>query len=201
MTRLRVAAWVLTACAGAAWVVGCGLPTDDSPRPIAADDIPDALVEPSSTTTPEAQGNFSVDLWWFDDDDRLTSRPRNVADFQPGTAIESLLTGVSAQDGAVDTSIPGGTELLGTSENSGVLTVNLSGPIADLQGEELKRALAQITWTATEQAFGINRVKFQVEGDDLSVITDEGTVTDPVNRGDFLSLQPEEPTTTTAASP
>jgi hypothetical protein len=196
--RWRDGAWVLAALASATWALGCGLPTDDSPRPIAAGDIPDALLEPSSTTTPETVGLYSVDLWWLDDDDRLTSRPRNVSDFQPGTAIAALLTGPDpTEDGAVTTSIPGGTELLDASEEAGVLTVNLSEQI-NLQGEELKRALAQIVWTATEQAFGINRVKFQVEGEDLAVITDEGTETNPVNRGDFLSLQPEEPTTTTA---
>jgi spore germination protein GerM len=182
-----------------AWAVGCGLPTDGSPRPISSADIPEALLEPSSTTTPEAIGNFSVDLWWLDEE-RLTSRPRNVSDFRPSTAITALLAGVTEEDAPARTSIPSGTELLGAEEEGRVLTVNLSEQIANLQGEELKRALAQIVWTATAPAFGINGVRFQVQGDDLPVITDEGTVTEPVNRGDFLSLQPEEPTTTTATA-
>jgi spore germination protein GerM len=198
--RWRDANRALATLALAAWAVGCGLPTDGSPRPIPSSDIPEALLEPSSTTTPEAVGNFSVDLWWLDDE-RLTSRARNVSDFRPSTAIASLLAGVSPEDSPADTSIPSGTELLGSREAGGVLTVNLSEQISGLQGEELKRALAQIVWTATAPAFGINRVKFQVEGSDLPVITDEGTVTEPVNRGDFRSLQPEEPTTTTVATP
>jgi hypothetical protein len=197
---------VLATLGTVGWLIGCGLPTDASPRPIADADIPEELLEPSSTTTPEAVGRFTIDLWWLDDD-RLASRPRNVSDFQPGTAIAALLSGLTpgdGEDGPVDTSIPSGTELLGTSEQSGVLTVDLSDQITDVQGEELKRALAQIVWTATARAFGINRVKFQVEGEDLAVITDEGTVTDPVNRGDFLSLEPEPeqaPTSTTVPSP
>jgi hypothetical protein len=195
--RWRDSLLALVTLALTAWAMGCGLPTDDDPRPISSADIPDALLEPSSTTTPEAIGNFSVDLWWLDEE-RLTSRPRNVSDFRPSTAITALLAGVTEEDTPARTSIPSGTELLGAEEDARVLTVNLSEQIANLQGEELKRALAQIVWTATAPAFGINGVRFQVEGDDLPVITDEGTVTEPVNRGDFLSLQPEEPTTTTA---
>jgi Sporulation and spore germination len=197
--RWRPVAVALGTLTLAGWSVGCGLPTDRSPRPIDAGDIPEALVEPSSTTTPEAVGNFNVDLWWLDDE-RLTSRPRNVSDFRPPTAIAALLTGVTPEDAPADTSIPSGTELLDTTESGGVITVNLSGPIAAIQGEELKRALAQIVWTATTPGFNISRVKFELEGEDLPVITDEGTVTEPVNRGDFLSLQPEEPTTTTVAA-
>ena len=44
-----------------------------------------------------------------------------------------------------------------------MLTVNLSEQIAAVQGEELKRALAQIVWTATSRP-GIDRVRFQVKG-------------------------------------
>jgi Sporulation and spore germination len=196
--RLRTATWTLVALSLAAWSVGCGLPTDNDPRPISSGDIPEELLEPSSTTTPEAVGRFSVDLWWLDDE-RLTSRPRNVPDLRPETAIAALLTGVTTEDAPADTSIPSGTELLGTREANGEITVNLSEPITTIQGEELKRALAQIVWTATSPGFNISRVKFEVDGEDLPVITDEGTVTEPVNRGDFRSLQPEEPTTTTAA--
>jgi hypothetical protein len=198
VNRWRPAALAVVTLALAGWAVGCGLPTDGSPRPISSGDIPEALLEPSSTTTPEAVGNFSVDLWWLDAE-RLTSRPRNVSDFRPSTAIAALLTGVTPDDAPADTSIPSGTELLGSRESNGVITLNLSAPIAAIQGEELKRALAQIVWTATTPGFNINGVRFEVDGEDLPVITDEGTVTEPVNRSDFRSLQPEVPTTTTAA--
>ncbi|MGH9119580.1 MAG: GerMN domain-containing protein [Acidimicrobiales bacterium] len=193
----RAAPVVVVALAVVAGLGGCGLPTDDEPRSLAADDIPDSLLAPSSTTTPESLGPYDANLWWIDND-VLVDRPANLPDLQPSTVISALLEGVPPTD--VQTSIPGGTELLAAPEDGGILTVDLSEAIATVQGEELKRALAQIVWTAT-QFPNISRVRFQVNGEPLAVITDEGTVTDPVNRGDFLSLQPPEPAPTTTTGP
>ncbi len=197
MSRHRWRTVAVVAIAVAAGLGGCGLPTDGHPRAIPSNDIPDALLQPSSTTTPESVGRFPADLWWIDDD-VLADRTANVNDLQPLTVISALLAGDAPSD--VQTSIPGGTELLDAPERGGMLTLNLSEQIATIQGEELKRALAQIVWTATGFP-NISGVLFQVNGEDLAVITDEGTVTDPVNRGDFRSLQPPEPAPTTTTAP
>jgi hypothetical protein len=197
VNRRRLIATMGAAVAlGLAALGGCGLPTDDEPQAISPGNLPDSLLEPSSTTTPEAVGRFPADLWWIDVD-VLADRTQNVPDLQPFTVISTLLAGNTPSD--VQTSIPSGTELLGATEDQGVLTLDLSDEIATIQGEELKRALAQIVWTATEFP-NIDRVQFLVNGEELAVITDEGTVTAPVNRFDFRSLQPPEPTTTSTTT-
>jgi hypothetical protein len=188
--------WLVAAVVAAVLAVAgaCGVPPEDEPRAIPDEQVPDDLLQESPTTVPEAGGPVGVDLWWIDDDGLLTELPGNVADFRPATAIAALLAG--APD-TVRTSIPAGTELLGTSEEGGTLVVDLSEHINAIQGDELKRALAQIVWTSTEDAT-INGVLFRVDGEDLPAITDEGIQNEPVLRSDFTSLQPApEPTTTT----
>lgn len=196
--RRRARSALVAALVAALAVAACGMPADDVPRVIPPADIPDELLQPSSTTTPEAVGPFRVDLWWINDG-LLAERPSNVSDLQPATAITTLLTVGPPSD--VQTSIPPGTELIGTDENEdrGVLTINLSEQILGIQSPELDRALAQIVFTATEDE-GISGVRFQVNGEDLSVPTDEGIEARPVDRGDFLNLQPPEPSPTTTTT-
>ena len=94
-------------------------------------------------------------------------------------------------------SIPGGTELLGTTEDGGTLTVNLSEQINAIQGEELKRALAQIVWTSTEDAT-ISGCWFQVNGEDAPRHHRRRHGSAPVEPGRLpVAATVEEPTTTT----
>jgi hypothetical protein len=198
----RRAASILLALATLAAVAGCGLTTDESPRIIDADDVPPEVLAPSSTTLPggsEQGGGFEVSVYWIGEG-RLVEGSRRVSDAQVGTALEALLvTPPTAADGNVQTSIPSGTELLGTARDGDTLVVNLSPQFTEnIQGEELRRALAQIVYTATDTGV-VRRVQFQVDGDDIAVLTDEGTVTEPVTRRDFASLSPEPPPTTTTS--
>jgi spore germination protein GerM len=196
--RHRAHAAVVTALAIVAGVIaGCGLPTDDAPRPIPESDIPEELLAPSSTTTPAETGAFTVTLWWIDDG-LLAPRDGNVADFRIETAIAAVLAGPPPSD--VGTSIPAGTTAVSIEESDGdVLVINLSEQITGIGSPELDRALAQIVYTATEED-DVEGVLFQVNGEALSVPTDAGVVSDAVERDDFASQVPPEVTTTTAAS-
>jgi spore germination protein GerM len=197
-TRARTRIVTAVAIVIALVIGGCGLPTDDEPRTIPESDIPEELLAPSSTTTPEQPGAFTVTLWWIDDG-LLAPRDGNVADFRIETAIAAVLAGPPPGD--VGTSIPAGTTLLGIEEDDedDVLVIDLSEQITGIGSPELDRALAQIVFTATEED-GVEGVQFQVNGEDLPVPTDAGVVSDPVQRNDFGALVPPEATTTTAAA-
>jgi hypothetical protein len=199
--RWRAAAPLVTLLALAA-LTGCGLTTEDSPRAIDPSDVPPEVLAPSSTTLPgasEGAGGFEVSVYWIGEG-RLVEGARRVSDAQVATALEALLVAPpTAADGNVQTSIPNGTELLSTARDGDTLVVNLSPQFTEnIQGEELRRALAQIVYTATDTGV-VRRVQFRVGGDDIAVLTDEGTVTEPVTRSDFSSLAPEPPPTTTTS--
>ncbi|MGH9247529.1 MAG: GerMN domain-containing protein [Acidimicrobiales bacterium] len=188
---------------GAMMLVGCGVPTDDAPH--AVDDVPDALLVPTPTTAGSEPAQvpglrYTATLHWFEDG-VLVARARELPDLQPGTVLRALLGGPVELDGDVQTSLPPGTELEGVGRLvQGILPIDLSRQIADnIEGEELRKAIVQIVWTATGFP-GVIKVDFEVGGDPFPVITDEGTVSRPVNRSDYRSIEPVDDTTTTATT-
>ena len=198
-TRVRaIAALTAAVVTGALVAAGCGLPNDDGPQAVAADEIPFGLLSPSSSE-PSGQGSTSgpeVDLY-FVEGDRLSPVPRQVTDAEPTTILESLLAGKTAEDpAAVETLIPSETALNGVSRDGDTLTVDLNDGITRIQGEPLRRAFAQIVYTLTRPAGGINNVLFLVNGEPVNVVTDNGSESGPVNRQDFVLLRAAGPSGT-----
>jgi len=106
----RAALAVLTAAIA---VAACGLPEDDRPRAISAEDAPIALGT-STTVSAPATGTRAIDVWLIDAEGRL--RPVERAIESPATvqlALEALLAAPNEEEDALlDTAIPEGSGLV-----------------------------------------------------------------------------------------
>jgi len=181
-------------------VSACGLSEDSEPQAIATDDVPADLLDPnpSSSTSIAAVPNAAVNVYYLVLEDglphlrgisRAVTDPTSVA-----ARLTALLTPPTGDEqlAGITTSIPTDTRLLGTelSEEEGVLTIDLSRSLFDVQGAELRNAFAQLVWTATDVE-GVSRVRFEVDGEEYRVPDDAG-IEQPssVGRADYDALKP-----------
>jgi hypothetical protein len=175
-------------------VVACGVPEDDSPQELSADEVPFGLLTTPTTTTapdlvipPERLAN----LFFVDAGAQITEFEAEVRNQSPAAVITALLdTDPETLDPGVSSFIPPETTLLDSSVDDDVLTVDLSEEFNSITGDRLTRAVAQIVFTATAIPGGaIDRVAFQVEGEDQDVNDEDGRVqTDPVSPNDYQGL-------------
>jgi hypothetical protein len=75
-------------------VVACGVPEDDRPQELTADEVPFGLLTtaPTTTTTPEnLPPSREAELYFLDSEGLLEPLPREVEDRSPRMVIETLL--------------------------------------------------------------------------------------------------------------
>ena len=195
MSRRRLAALIATLVGLA---VACGVPSEETPRDLAADSVQFDLLAPSSSTTsttapPDARRTVEIFLLR---NEQLAPQPRQLpADIDAGDVIDALLAGADAdeQSRGFGTAIPDGTELIGDrlDPESDVLTLNLTEELNTVQGELQTIAIAQMVFTATELT-SVSGVRFQIEGSAVQVPRGDGTATSsPVTRADYPDLDRE----------
>jgi spore germination protein GerM len=183
-----------------AGVTACGLSEDAEPKVLAVDDVPADLLDPSpsSSTSVVQAPNAEVTVYYRvlqDGAPRLRGVTRSVADpASPAARIAALLQPPTPEEQAagITTSIPADTRLLGTQLSQGepVLTIDLSGAVFDVQGEELRNAFAQLVWTATDLD-AVGRVRFEIDGEEYRVPDDAGIEqAETVGRADYEALRP-----------
>ena len=176
-------------------LAACGIPLDEEPRAISADDI--GLVTTTTTTTPAptvtGPETRVMSLYFVGEGDVLAKSDR--ATEQAPTVqfvLSELLGGTTAmeRDDGLFSAIPEGTQLLGTSVNSitFVATVNLSEDINSITGARLTQAYAQLVFTATALP-DVESVRFAIDGDPVNVPTDRADQ-DVVTTADYRSLAP-----------
>lgn len=176
----------------------CGMPDDDRPRLVAAEDAPIDLTPstaPASTSTPE--GSEGVNVFFIDSETGLLRQVRRaVEDVTPQTAIAALLTGVGEDDpGDLASAIPADTQLVRAQLEGTTLLVDLTpappGGILSVVGATQLQAFAQIVRTVTGLP-GVSSVRFLVDGQPISAPTDAGASNEPVDRSDYASLAPRQ---------
>ena len=175
-------------------LVGCGVPAEETPRDLAADNVQFDLLAPSSSsstsTTAPASAGRTVEVFLLRNE-RLAARDRQLAsDREPADVIATLLEGATDDERRIGfgTAIPDGTELLGARLDGDILTLNLSEELNAVQGELQMIAIAQIVFTATELKT-VAGVRFQIEGDAVQVPRGDGTATSsPLRRSDYPEL-------------
>jgi hypothetical protein len=170
--------------------IACGLPQDDGPRTLANEAIPFDLLAPASTAPPVTGTGRVTATLFFLGGDRLQPVSRQVENSSPEAVLTALLDGVTAEDGNVRSAIPPGTGLITTGREDSVLVIELSAEILDQQGPDLTNAFAQLVFTASEVE-GVFGVRFQVDGQFVSVPTDTGASDQAVYPVDFNSIRPE----------
>lgn len=174
-------------------LAACGIPTDDSPRLLAAD-TPTTAGAP--TTAPADSANSAtIYLSRGEATDRLVSVPRGLDGTpNPERVLEALLAGPTESDleDGFSTFIPAESELLGQELADGTLTIDLNEPFYTRQGEAAVSAFAQVVLTVTDLPTPrIDRVRFQREGDAIQVFTaGTGVTQDIVTRADYASRVP-----------
>lgn len=184
--------FVLAAALGA--LAACGVPNESEPRALEADEVPEELASGATTSTtapdPDAPSR-QVEIWFLADELLQPEfRELEVGEGAAG-AVAALLDGTTEEERAagVSSSIPAGTELLGTELEGDRLTVELSEEFNTVAGSELRNAVAQIVYTATGYP-DVGRVRFRVDGDLVDVPVAGGGTESVVTRSEYESLVP-----------
>lgn len=188
MRRLAVAATVVALVLA----VGCGVPEDDEPQELTADQVPFGLLTTPTTTSQPLQvlpPERRADLYFVDADGQVTPVESEVEDQSAESIITALLEAdPQGLDPGLTSNIPPETTLLDIFTDDDVLTVDLSTQFTTIEGPRFIAAVAQVVFTATELA-GIRRVAFRQEGEPLPVQDEEGALQDePVSESDYATL-------------
>ena len=175
----------------------CGLPADGEPQTIAAEDIPEELIQIPDTTLPADEGTDAFIYLYNEPTERLGIDQVLLEENTPESVVGALFDWRAADvtDGETDLAnfIPPGTELQGSIDagEDGLAVINVSQEFGDVEGVGQRRAVAQIVYTLT--SFDeFTRVMFQIEGEDTQVPDEDSTPEDVVDRDDYLSLRPGE---------
>ncbi|MGH9231011.1 MAG: GerMN domain-containing protein [Acidimicrobiales bacterium] len=182
--------------------VGCGIPTDDGPRAISRENLPDDAADDTSEAT-ATQPTVAAQVYLVqspDDEPRLVAVDRRVpaddpaADPEPAAVLETLLrTTANAREQAdgITNLIPEDLRLASQPELArGTLVVDLTRAIFDdVEGENQRAAFGQIVCTA-DALEGVSGVRFQVDGEPRDAQVDRGTTGGPVTcADDYQRLQ------------
>ena len=190
MRRIVLAAGALLLTAG------CGLPDDDAPRLVAAEDAPLDLSPSTVPVTEPGPSDDTVAVFFINQDTgRLAAVRRPVAEPTPQAAIEQLLMGRLPDDPPeLVSSVPPGTALLASRVEGTTLVLDFvpvagGGIVEGVQGPGQVQAFAQIVRTATGVS-GISDVRFLVGGEPIDAPTEAGVSSEPVGRDDYPTLSP-----------
>jgi len=178
-------------------VASCGIPTDDAPRPLAADAVPFGLLDSTTTVVPAGapdEPSATAEVFLVASG-RLAPVARTVpSPVTLGQVIGALLTGPSDLEtrSGLQSAIDPGTRLLEASVLGRTASVDLSEAFLATPTQAQILALAQLVFTAT-QLEGVERVSLSLGGQPLEdVPAADGTLRrGPLTRDDYLALVPE----------
>jgi spore germination protein GerM len=184
-------------------VVGCGIPTDDSPRAISRENLPaDVADDTTEPTASQSTVDAPIYLVQSPDDPRLVAVERRVpasspaANPDPAAVLEALLTATATTEEQADritNLIPPDTRLASQPQlaRGGTLVVDLTPEIFNVEGENQRAAFGQIACTANALE-GVNSVRFLVEGGGTGVQVDSGSTERAVTcANDYARLMTE----------
>lgn len=197
MTWCRRTRRATAATIGVVALAACGVQPDAAPRDLPEDERAIAVaVGPSGS---DASGANRIYLVAPGEDGLLRSVPRQAETRQE--LIEILLAGPNDNELSAQYSsfIPSSTELISARTQGQVLTINLTGGITELSGENLAQAVAQIVYTASELD-GIEAVQLRADGEALAwPKANLETTSDPLTIYDYpipnfvVTAQPDFP--------
>jgi len=188
----------------------CGIPSDDEPRAIPEEAVPEQAREPrgtgtsSTTARPSAQTQDQTVFLVGGSTEQPRVLPVSVpveSSTDPNAlakaTIEQLIS-VRPEDvgqaGMATNQIPSSVGVLGATVGSdGVLDLNLTDALSQVEATRLRLAMAQIVFTATElKTSGITAVRLLIDGEPKSIQTQTGSSApgQPVSRADYPDLDP-----------
>lgn len=173
-----------------ALLAGCGVPLDDTHRPIEQSEVPFELLDDGEDRDADGNGPVTVQVPLVRDGRLLSVDRRVEAPAGPDEAVRALLRGPSeAQiESGFRTAVPARARLISLDVSDGVATLDLSGEITDVSGEEQLLAVAQLV-IAADSTEGVNGVVLRLEGRPIDVPLPDGSlVTRPVSTADYRAL-------------
>lgn len=196
--RRRAGLTLAGALAAVAVAGGCTVPMHDEPVALSGS-VPARLLETttsSATTSPESVTRQVVVYFLGSDDGTtvLTPVPRSV---DVGAGVQGVLSNLFTQrpsderpaEVGLSSAIPESATLVSANrsdDNDARLIVDVRGLFGSIQGADLRDALAQIVWTATEVGTGIREVVFRNDGAEVQALVDDLESTEAaVDRGDY----------------
>ncbi len=192
--KRRLAALALAVLAFVA--AGCAIPTQSAPSTMAPSKVPFGLLNPhppttTTTTQPKPTSYVTVDVFYLNVSDQLTSAVRYVATPAPLDAvIRAMLAGPSSAETAqgISTAIPSDVALLSVlPPQNGIVTVNMNTAFGTITGNNTELAVAQIVATVVAQTGNNTGVLFEIDGERTLVpIANGSEVSAPVYLLDFL---------------
>ena len=193
-------------------LVGCGIPSDSSPRDISGT-LPAALQQ-APTSTPPSPSTRKVNLYFVQDTNGsadggeilvpVATAVETDAEglISPQKLVEALIGTRQPSPGTVpqlSNKLPADTTVLSADVDAdGILHLDLSS-LGNLQGTPLYLAIAQIVFTVTERP-DVSGVIFSIEGTETAVPVQNGTqdAGQSVSRSDFPTfLNALQPSVTT----
>lgn len=196
MDPRKLIALTLSLFLAGAFIVGCGVQTQDSPQILDPEQLPERLTEAeiavgSSTTT--VVPTPETIILYFVSGGRLARASRiTTEEVTPTSVVDQLVRGTTPTEAALGlrTAIPSGVEVTEVEVNNGLATVNITGPFAEAPANEQVLAVAQLVYTLTELP-GISGVLITLGGFPVAVPRADGTLTtSPLTRADYVSLAP-----------
>lgn len=200
---MRTITRLLCLLAAAVLVAACGLPRDDEPRALPEGALDEQVAGPRTTNPPTSQPSApttqqTVYLVTGNSPERLirasvpVEQPSNPV-LLPRLVIEALVRTRPADvalAGIANNQLPSDVAVLdATVQPDGVLDLNLSS--LGIQGPNLRLAMAQLVYTATEIP-GVAGVRVSLDGRSVAVPTEQGTAdtNTVITRADYASLDP-----------
>ncbi|GHJ46896.1 hypothetical protein Cs7R123_42380 [Catellatospora sp. TT07R-123] len=183
MIRLYAAACL---CGLALTAAACGVPTEDTARPLAPPDGPQSVTEPVTRTS----GPASEHLYLVNNGSLIRVERRLSAAPSVQQLVDDLMAGpTESEEDFGFTSALLGTHIIGKVDvTSTTAVVDLSSTREDTGRNDDVLAFAQVVCTLTARP-GIRRVAFTREGHPVGVPRADGALTDtPLTCADYTSL-------------
>ena len=192
--RAAAAAIAITLVLGA-----CSVGSQDEPELLAPENVPDGLLDPSTTTTtstPES-ATSPVPIYFVESprgDLRLVPVERQAsevgsAEQRVALLLQSQPTAPEARQG-LRSVIPPDTLLNDVAVNGETAVVDLTEEFLSVEGQGQTAAFAQVVFTATGTP-GIQRVQFRIDGERNAALVQGGrSLSRAVDRSDYRTLRP-----------
>lgn len=188
MRRLAALTALVVLAAGTA---ACGLPEDDTARPLEPDGS-EILSDDTAPTTPGQQAARTVVLYFVENENLVRQERPSDRPAEPAAVLRSLLEGVTADEKNADltSAIPPETELRSVEVGEDdVLTVDLGPQMTTITSTSELTAYAQIVFTATGLE-GVGAVRFRIDGEPVDAPTEQGNL-EVARRSDYPELAPD----------
>jgi len=176
----------------------CGMPRDDTPRPVPADQVPYGLLDPSPepATAAEVVGPavISPSVYLVDAEDELVAVPLPVeaaeADVVARAVLEALAGGPTAEQRAqgLSSSVGPGVRLDLIEIDGGMARVDVYADVREPAAERLPIIAAEIVLSLTSVE-GIDAVLLEQEGKPVPARLPGGSLRNgPVTASDYASM-------------